>query len=101
MGVKVEILGNPSDHKPLVLVGNHCSYLDILFWLSITSLLCLPKSIKGWFVFGLLASLQNSIFIDRRNLKVFDSLNRVTQNLSANFATIIFPEGTTNNGRKY
>ena len=58
------------------------------------------SEIKRLVLFGLLASLQNSIFIDRRNLKVFDSLNKVTQNLSANFATIIFPEGTTNNGKK-
>ncbi len=101
LGVKVEILGKPSDHKPLVLVGNHCSYLDIIILGSVLPACFVAKSeIKGWFVFGLLASLQNSIFIDRRNLKVFDSLNRVTQNLSANFATIIFPEGTTNNGRK-
>ena len=101
LGVKVEIMGSPSNHKPLILIGNHSSYLDIIILGSVLPVCFVAKSeIKGWFLFGLLASLQNSIFIDRRNLKAFDSLNKVTQNLSANFAIIIFPEGTTNNGKK-
>ena len=58
------------------------------------------SEIKGWFLFGLLASLQNSIFIDRRNLRTLESLKKVSKNLSTNFAMIIFPEGTTNNGKK-
>ena len=101
LGVKVEIIGDPSNHKPLILVGNHSSYLDIIILGSVLPVCFVAKSeIKGWFLFGFLASLQNSIFIDRRNLKAFDSLNKVTKNLSANFAIIIFPEGTTNNGKK-
>ena len=80
MGVKVEIIGNPSNHKPLILIGNHSSYLDIIILGSVLPVCFVAKSeIKGWFLFGLLASLQNSIFIDRRNLKAFDSLNKVTK----------------------
>ena len=58
------------------------------------------SEIKGWFLFGTLASLQNSIFIDRRNFKALDSLKKISKNLSSNFAIIIFPEGTTNNGKR-
>ena len=83
-------------------MSNHSSYLDIIILGSVLPVCFVAKSeIKGWFLFGLLASLQNSIFIDRRNLKAFESLNKVTKNLSANFAMIIFPEGTTNNGKSF
>ena len=101
LGVKLEIVGSPSKHKPLILIGNHCSYLDIIILGSVLPVCFVAKSeIKGWFLFGLLASLQNSIFIDRRNLKTLESLKNVTKNLSTNFALIIFPEGTTNDGKK-
>ena len=101
LGVKVEIIGDPSNHKPLILVGNHSSYLDIIILGSVLPVCFVAKSeIKGWFLFGVLASLQNSIFIDRRNLKTLESLKNVTKNLSTNFALIIFPEGTTNDGKR-
>ena len=101
LGVKVEIIGSPSNHKPLILIGNHSSYLDIIILGSVLPVCFVAKSeIKGWFLFGLLASLQNSIFIDRRNLRTLESLKKVSKNLSTNFAMIIFPEGTTNNGKK-
>ena len=101
LGIRVVINGTPSNRKPLILIGNHCSYLDIIILGSVLPVCFVAKSeIKGWFLFGLLASLQNSIFIDRRNFRTLESLKKVSKNLSSNFAMIIFPEGTTNNGKK-
>ena len=101
LGIRLSIKGRPSDRKPLILIGNHCSYLDIIILGSVLPVCFVAKSeIKGWFLFGTLASLQNSIFIDRRNFKALDSLKKISKNLSSNFAIIIFPEGTTNNGKR-
>ena len=101
LGIRLSIKGKPSERKPLILIGNHCSYLDIIILGSILPVCFVAKSeIKGWFLFGTLASLQNSIFIDRRNFKALDSLKKISKNLSSNFAIIIFPEGTTNNGKR-
>ena len=101
LGIRLSIKGRPSERKPLILIGNHCSYLDIIILGSVLPVCFVAKSeIKGWFLFGTLASLQNSIFIDRRNFKALDSLKKISKNLSSNFAIIIFPEGTTNNGKR-
>ena len=101
LGIRLSIKGRPSDRKPLILIGNHCSYLDIIILGSVLPVCFVAKSeIKGWFLFGTLARLQNSIFIDRRNFKALDSLKKISKNLSSNFAIIIFPEGTTNNGKR-
>ena len=101
LGIRLSIKGKPSERKPLILIGNHCSYLDIIILGSVLPVCFVAKSeIKGWFLFGTLASLQNSIFIDRRNFKALDSLKKISKNLSSNFAIIIFPEGTTNNGKR-
>ena len=101
LGIRLSIKGRPSERKPLILIGNHCSYLDIIILGSVLPVCFVAKSeIKSWFLFGTLASLQNSIFIDRRNFKALDSLKKISKNLSSNFAIIIFPEGTTNNGKR-
>ena len=101
LGIRLSIKGRPSERKPLILIGNHCSYLDIIILGSVLPVCFVAKSeIKGWFLFGTLARLQNSIFIDRRNFKALDSLKKISKNLSSNFAIIIFPEGTTNNGKR-
>ena len=101
LGIRLSIKGKPSERKPLILIGNHCSYLDIIILGSVLPVCFVAKSeIKGWFLFGTLASLQNSIFIDRRNFKALDSLKKISKNLSSNFAITIFPEGTTNNGKR-
>ena len=101
LGIKLSIIGQPSTLKPLILIGNHCSYLDIIILSSVYPVCFVAKSeIKGWFFFGFLAKMQNSIFIDRRNFKTLDSLRRVSNNLSVKFSIIIFPEGTTNDGKK-
>ncbi len=101
LGIKLYLKGKPSDLKPLILVGNHSSYLDIIILSSIFPICFVAKSeIKSWFFFGFLAKMQNSIFIDRRNLRTLESLKKVSDSLSGQFATIIFPEGTTNDGKK-
>ena len=101
LGVRLSLKGTPSNHKPLILVGNHCTYLDIVILGSILPVCFVAKSeIRGWFFFGFLAKLQSSIFIDRRNFRTLESLKKVSRSLSGQFATIIFPEGTTNNGKK-
>ncbi|MBF95954.1 MAG: hypothetical protein CFH34_00860 [Alphaproteobacteria bacterium MarineAlpha9_Bin4] len=100
LGIRLSLQGKPSSHKPLILTGNHCSYLDIIILGSVLPSCFVAKSeIKSWFFFGFLAKLQNSIFIDRRSLRTLDSLKKVSDSLSGKFATIIFPEGTTNNGK--
>ena len=101
LGIRLSLLGKPSNLKPLVLVGNHCSYLDIIILSSLLPVCFVAKSeIKKWFFFGFLAKIQNSIFIDRNSLRALDSFKKVSDSLSSKFSVIIFPEGTTNNGKK-
>ena len=79
LGIKLYLKGKPSDLKPLILVGNHSSYLDIIILSSVFPICFVAKSeIKSWFFFGFLAKMQNSIFIDRRNLRTLESLKKVS-----------------------
>ena len=101
LGIRVSVKGSPSKQKPLLLFGNHSSYLDIIILGSILPASFVAKSeIRSWLFFGFLARLQNSIFIERKNFRILQSLEKISSSILGKFVVIIFPEGTTNNGKK-
>ena len=51
-------------------------------------------------MFGFLARLQNTIFIKRKNFKTLDNIKNINKDLDFNSAVVLFPEGTTNSGKK-
>ncbi len=100
LGIKVKRKGSLTKNRPLILLGNHCSYLDIII-LSSTSSVCFvaKEEIKGWFLFGFLAKLQNTIFISRRNSSTIESIYKINNEINKDFAIILFPEATTSKGK--
>ena len=101
LGVNLIVRGKPAESSPLILVGNHMSYLDIIILGSIHPICFIAKEeISSWFLFGFLAKLQNSIFINRRNIKALESIKEIVKNIDERFAIVLFPEGTTGNGKK-
>ena len=101
LGVKVKLIGQNTRVRPLILAGNHTSYLDIIILGSIMPICFIAKDdIKHWFLFGFLAKMQNTIFIKRKNYKTLESLNSISKELDNKSAVVLFPEGTTNSGKK-
>ena len=101
LGVKVKLIGQNTSVRPLILAGNHTSYLDIIILGSIMPICFIAKEeIKYWFLFGFLAKMQNTIFIKRKNYKTLESLNSINRELNDKSAVVLFPEGTTNSGKK-
>ena len=101
LGIKVKLIGQKISARPLVLAGNHTSYLDIIILGSIMPISFIAKEeIKNWFLFGFLAKMQNTIFIKRKNYKTLESLKTINDELDSKNAIVLFPEGTTNTGKK-
>ncbi len=101
LGIKVNIIGEITRLRPLVLIGNHTSYLDIIVLGSLMPISFVAKEeIRGWFLFGFLAKMQNTIFIKRKNYKTLESIVKINENINNNFALVLFPEGTTSSGKK-
>ncbi len=101
LGIKVKLIGKNVDARPLILAGNHTSYLDIIVLGSIMPICFIAKEdIKHWFLFGFLAKMQNTIFIKRKNYTTLESLNSINKELDNKSAVVLFPEGTTNTGKK-
>ena len=83
-----------------LIVSNHLSYLDILCYSSIVPCIFVSKSeVRGWPVFGRLATNGGSIYVDR---KVRTDAGRVTKEienaLRSGIRVVLFPEGTSTGG---
>lgn len=97
-GLTVQIRGTPLTGHVL-FVGNHLSYLDII---AIGQ--CFPvsfiakKEVAGWPVFGLLARLQRTVFIERRRTQSREGKNALSARLSEGLPLLLFGEGTSSNG---
>ncbi len=85
-----------------VIVANHLSYLDIVVLAATTPCVFVSKKeVADWPVFGLLAKMAGTIFVDRaRRLAVGDAADHITLALEAGATVVIFPEGTSSDGRE-
>ena len=86
--------------KSGLLVSNHLSYLDVLVIAAITPAVFVAKSeIRGWPLFGWLASLAGTVFIERARRTHVGAVNREIKSALADGAlVVVFPEGTSTNG---
>ena len=70
LGIRVAVRGSLAPVRPLLLIANHSSYLDIEVLGSLIAGSFVAKAeIAGWPFFGWLAKLQRSVFIERRSSK--------------------------------
>lgn len=98
--VTLHIFGAPpGDTRGLLLVANHCSYLDIPVYGSILPVCYTPKAeIKRWPFIGQLTILARSIFITRDKDAAHGQREQIRAALHASNNILLFPEGTTNDG---
>ena len=102
LGVKVRLKGQLGAERPLLVAANHSSWLDILVISSLHPVSFIAKSeIAAWPVFGTLARLQRSVFVERqRRAKTGEVNETIANRLATGDALVLFAEGTTSDGRR-
>ena len=102
LGIRVEVRGAPAAERPLLLVSNHSSWIDILALSSITPLKFIAKSeVAKWPLFGLFAKLQRTVFVDRAKRQATVAVNReIAARLSEGDPVVLFGEGTSSDGNR-
>lgn len=102
LGVRVELRGVPSKDRPLLFIANHSSWLDHLILSSTTPLVFIAKKeIASWPVFGLLAKLQRSVFVDRARRQETGTVNEeISSRLTGGDPVVLYGEGTTGDGNR-
>lgn len=98
VGVRVEVTGSPSPKSPLLLVGNHISYLDIPLLMSASENISFvaKEEIGRWPVIGSGARALNTIFIKRGCSQHRSKVRAVIgEELMKGKRVAVFPAGTT------
>ena len=101
LGFRVRTRGTPLRKGSVLYASNHASYFDIIVLGSLLRGSFIAKSeVKSWPVFGLLATLQRTVFVERRRARSKEQANSIADRLSAGDRLILFPEGTSNDGNR-
>lgn len=99
LGFDVRCVGEPVGARPVLFASNHMSYTDIIVLGSLIAGSFVAKSeIAGWPLFGWLAKLQRSVFVDRQVRSTAQQRDAIAERLAAGDALILFPEGTSGDG---
>lgn len=102
IGVRVRVRGAPAGGRPLLILANHASWLDIPVVGSLTPLFFVAKSeVSGWPLIGLLARFQRTVFVDRQRRHATGAVNReIAGRLADGDPVVLFAEGTSSDGNR-
>ncbi|WP_119461714.1 lysophospholipid acyltransferase family protein [Rhodospirillaceae bacterium SYSU D60014] len=101
LGLQVECRGTMSTARPTLFVSNHSSYADITVLGGLIPGCFVAKAeVAAWPLFGLLAKLQRTVFIDRQRRSTRNQRDDMAKRLEAGQNLILFPEGTSDDGNR-
>lgn len=98
-GLQVHVRGQVSAERPLMLVSNHTSYLDVFVIGSLVPVSFTPKKeVRSWPLIGFMCVLADCIFVERRPSEMQAAAAEMQKRLNKGKVLCLFPEGTTSDG---
>jgi 1-acyl-sn-glycerol-3-phosphate acyltransferase len=100
--VRVRVVGSPVRDAPVLIVGNHVSWLDIPVIGSVAPVAFVAKSeVAEWPVVGTAAKIVGTIFVDRKRRQQTANANaEIASRLNAGDPVMLFAEGTSSDGNR-
>lgn len=101
IGFDIHVHGKMAVNGPILFVSNHASYLDIPVLGSLLPASFVAKAeVASWPLFGFMAKLQNTAFIERRAARAAEQRDSLRERLAGGQSLILFPEGTSSDGQR-
>jgi 1-acyl-sn-glycerol-3-phosphate acyltransferase len=102
LGLRIKVTGAIEGGGGVLIASNHISWLDIVTVSSIGPIsLIAKKQVDTWPFFGLLARLQETVYVEReRRAKTAEQRDVIKERLSAGDTIVLFPEGTSSDGNR-
>ena len=100
LGLRVNVMGEPSHGRPTLLVSNHISWTDIIAIGSVADVTFVAKREVGkWPFVGMMANLQRTIYVDRtRRSDAGRTAQAMGQHMAGGNAVLLFAEGQSDIG---
>jgi 1-acyl-sn-glycerol-3-phosphate acyltransferase len=99
LGFHIRVHGTLASTSPVLFVANHSSYLDIpVLGTLIPASFVAKAEVARWPVFGFLARLQQTIFVERKASRTRDHKDGMRARFEKKQNLILFPEGTSSDG---
>jgi 1-acyl-sn-glycerol-3-phosphate acyltransferase len=101
LGIEVSVRGEICAAQPALFVSNHISYVDIIVLGSLLDASFIAKSdVESWPLFGWLAKLSRTVFVDRRRASTNLQRDLIAKRLDEGERLILFAESTTSDGNR-
>ena len=102
LGIRVKVHGRPLPKGARLFIANHMSWIDIVVLGSLLPLTFIARAdMAQWPIFGLLARLQRTIFVDRtRKMATGSAIRSISERFADQEAVLLFAEGTTSDGHR-
>lgn len=102
LGVRVSIDGELAADKPVLIVANHTSWLDIPVISAVAPVSFVAKKEVGrWPFVSSLAKLQRTVFVDReRRTAAGQTAREIADRLALGDKLVLFAEGTSSDGNR-
>lgn len=100
LGLRIHVHGNLATQRPLLIAANHISWTDIMVLGSLADVHFIAKSeVAGWPVFGRLARLQRTVFVERgARGKAGAQAGEIATRITNGDPMVLFAEGSTGDG---
>lgn len=102
LGVRLTVEGEVECERPVLLVSNHTSWLDIPVLSAVAPVSFIAKrEVSRWPFVSSLARLQRTVFVDReRRGAVGDTTSEIMTRLGQGDTIVLFAEGTSSDGNR-
>lgn len=101
MALELVVQGRQETGPSTLFVANHTSYLDIsVLGAAVAGSFVAKAEVSDWPLFGWLAKLQRTVFVDRRVSATATQRDEIGSRLDAGDSLILFPEGTSGDGNR-
>jgi 1-acyl-sn-glycerol-3-phosphate acyltransferase len=100
--IRVRVVGNPVRNRPVLFVGNHVSWVDIVAIGSLQAVAFVAKrDVRKWPLVGITAEIQRTVFVDReRRHRTADAVHQMVARLKDGVSVVLFAEGTSSDGNR-
>jgi len=100
IGLKVTVIGEPVQGRPVLIVSNHISWTDIIAVGSSANVTFVAKKeIEKWFFVNFMAGLQRTLYVDRtRRTDARRTTTEMARRMADGGAVLLFAEGQSDIG---